>query len=260
MRGGATPGRPGGFEVHTMREKRRAGARPAALAVAVIAALLVPAGAAAADTGQPAEESGVVAEPTPVEAEPAAEPVVQPAAEPAPVEVVAPEAPAPVDVQDSTPVTTSDDDTVVVEPDTTPDPTPVEIVPGDSSSTPQDTEDESADLQGDVSFVGTVGEWYQPMATVGSTITAVEDGFPSDTTVAYVWTVAGEPRGTAATYTPSEEDLGQQIYVSWTATAPGWNALNGGQRVAWDTLPRRRGAARHDARSGRRVREHRCLR
>lgn len=216
-----------------MREKRRAGARPAALAVAVIAALLVPAGTAAADAGEPAEESGVVAEPAPVPAEPVAETAP---AEAAPVgATTVPEAP----VEATTvPVTASDDDSVVIiDPETTPDPTPVEVVPADSSEDPQAGQDEAGDLSGDVTFAGLTGEWYRPMATVGSIITAVEDGFPAGTTVVYAWTVAGETRGTAATYLPSEADLGQQIHVSWTASAPGWNSLSGGQRVAWDTLP-----------------------
>ena len=211
--------------MHTKRDKRQAGGRPAALSVAVIAALLAPAGTAAADTGETVEESGVVAE--------QAAPVAADPVEPAPVDTAPVEAgplveaaavpEALVDVA-AFPVTTSDDDGVVIVPIDEGDPTP--IIDGG------DADPEYGDLSGDVVFTGV----SDGQATVGTRISAVASGFPAEAEIAYVWKVDGREAGYGPRYTPTSDDLGLPVAVSWTATAPGWTTLSGGQVLATTTV------------------------
>ncbi|MFF1531054.1 hypothetical protein [Cellulomonas sp. NPDC058312] len=218
--------------MHTVREKRRGGARPAALAVAVIAAMLVPAGAAAADTTDPTAESGVVAEqPTATESAAPAEPAPEPATEPAPVAPATTEqAPAPEPAPEPAP-----------QPATQPEAPPADATATTSSttsSTSSTSESELPTMSGFFSFSGTTfdeEEWVD-VATVATTLTAVDQGWPVDADIHLEWWVGDVVVGYGPQYTPRPEDIGRMIEITWTVVAPGYQDANGGASVASTTV------------------------
>lgn len=224
--------------MHTVREKRRGGARPAALAVAVIAAMLVPAGAAAADTISPTEDSGVVAE------QPAAEQPAEPvAAEPATTE------PATTEPVAAEPTTT---EPVATEPTTT-EPVAAEqpdtrsAVTTSSTTTTSSTEQVTTNgggletMSGSFSFTGVQydpeEEWTT--AKVGTRVDAVPSGeWPSDASYDIDWyTDGGTWVGNGLWYKPTQADAGKDLSIAWTVTAPGYEDANGGMSVAQEVLP-----------------------
>jgi hypothetical protein len=220
-----------------MRDERRAGARPAALAVAVITALLAPAGAAAAD--EAVEETVVVDE--------AAAPVVEaaPVAEAATVEA-APVAAAP----EAAPAEPEAEAEAAQAPAAEPAPAPAAPAPatapvpqaraasGQAVSTSDLDDEQLGTMWGEFTYSGVSGEEFDEVATVGTRITPVPSSdWPSDVSFDFEWTVGGNVAGYGPWYTPKAADVGKTIEIWWTAMAPGMQELNGGGYVAWDTLP-----------------------
>ncbi|RMI14429.1 hypothetical protein [Cellulomonas triticagri] len=236
-----------------MRTLRDAGRgrvrRPVALAAtAVIAAMLVPAGAAVADTPDAGETTTTTSTTTTTE----------------PVEVQTTETTEPVETTpgedagegtDAGTVTTTStteggeesegggDDTVVIVPeDTETQPVDVTPAPGGSSGNQQSTSGQSGpeELQqmwGSFDFSGlTTNEWDEPVATTGTRINAIPVDWPAGAVIDVDWWSGARHLADGLRYTPTSDDLGQMIEIAWTVTADGYEPSNGGMSVASDTV------------------------
>ncbi len=236
-----------------MRDMKRGRTRrPIALtAAAVIAAMLVPAGAAMADTDvatstdttsstqvvdQPADPN--TGDQSPAEQQPEQQqPVEQTPVEQQPVEQTPVEQgdaggtttpPQDTDTNDST-----DSDTVIIPDDDEQPSQPVEIVPDEGSG---GSESEDPEQTFDISFEPTgliVDEDGMTTATVGTTIYLLPSGNPpTNVQYSFDWWVGDVLVAHGWEYLPKTADIGKSIELAWTVTADGYTPHNGGQSIA----------------------------